>query len=72
MMKIIRRALFALRQRISLVIITFFLILIIGGITLFIRPIIGVADNGDYFRIMSSNDLYYLPIEEDDKILGIF
>ncbi|MFR3912201.1 MAG: hypothetical protein ACLTYB_13815 [Clostridium paraputrificum] len=71
MIKIIRRALFPLRQRISPQLLTFFLILIIGGITLFIRPIIGVADNGDYFRIMSSNNLYHLPIEED-KILGYF
>ncbi|MBS5985136.1 hypothetical protein [Clostridium sp.] len=72
MNKRIRRALFLLRQRISPQLLTFFLILIIGGITLFIRPIIGVADNGDYFRIMSSNDLYHLPVEEEDKILGYF
>ncbi|MFQ9248959.1 MAG: hypothetical protein ACLR3R_16965 [Clostridium paraputrificum] len=72
MNKRIKRALFALGQRISPQLLTFFLILIIGGITLFIRPIIGVADNGDYFRIMSSNDLYHLPIEEDEKILGYF
>lgn len=50
MNKRIKRALFALGQRISPRLLTFFLILIIGGITLFIRPIIGVADNGDYLE----------------------
>ena len=63
---------FRLLKKISPQLLTFILILIIGSFTLFIRPVIGVADNGDYFRIMSSNDLYHLPIEEEDKILGYF
>ena len=62
MNKRIKGALFALRQRISPQLLTFFLILIIGGVTLFIRPIIGVADNGDYFRIMSSNNLCHCAV----------
>ncbi|GAB6169758.1 membrane protein [Clostridium carnis] len=48
------------------------ILLLIGISTLFIKPIIGVADNGDYFRIISQNDLYHLPKDNDDIFLGYF
>lgn len=38
----------------------FFLVIIIGIFTLFIKPIIGMADNGDFYRVISSNGVYEL------------
>ena len=48
------------------------LFLLISIITLFIPPIIGMADNGDYYRIISQNDLYHLPKENEDIFFGYF
>ncbi|AIY82745.1 putative membrane protein [Clostridium baratii str. Sullivan] len=51
------------------------LVILIGSITLFIKPIIGVADNGDFFRIMSQSDLHYLnnnPADENERFLSYF
>lgn len=51
-------------------IVTFIAIWVIGGIILFLRPIIGIADNGQYYKIMNKNDLYYL-LPEEEKV-GFF
>lgn len=51
------------------------LVILIGSITLFIKPIIGVADNGDFFRIMRQSDLHYLnnnPADENERFLSYF
>lgn len=37
---------------------------------LLLRPIIGVADNGDFARIMNSTALYYLSAEPTDRYFG--
>lgn len=39
---------------------------------LFIKPIIGIADNGDFFRIMQPNGLYYFPQSFSDRHFGYF
>ncbi|MGL4876282.1 MAG: hypothetical protein ACRC30_16730 [Clostridium sp.] len=41
-------------------IITVILAALIGINILFVKPIVGMANNGDFFRIMVSNNLYYL------------
>ncbi|BFK79895.1 glycan biosynthesis hexose transferase WsfD [Clostridium baratii] len=51
------------------------LVILIGSMTLFIKPIIGVADNGDFFRIISQNDLHYLnnnPADENERFISYF
>lgn len=53
-------------------VLTVILIGIIGCLTLFVKPIIGMADNGDFYRIISQNDLYSLELDERDKLLGYF
>lgn len=37
---------------------------------LMLRPIIGVADNGDFSRIMGSTGLYYIPSGFDERYFG--
>lgn len=44
------------------------LLIIIGGYALFFEPLIGLADNGDYFRIMAPNDLKH----EEDRDVNVF
>jgi hypothetical protein len=54
--------------------ITFAVILIslICLYTLFKEPVIGVADNGDFYRIISQSGLYHLSNNNDDIFLGYF
>ncbi|AOR23541.1 hypothetical protein [Clostridium taeniosporum] len=47
------------------------LVLIIGILTLFIYPIIGMADNGEFYKVMNRNDVYYLH-KNTDMFLGYF
>ncbi|MDF2668684.1 MAG: hypothetical protein K0R67_990 [Paenibacillus sp.] len=47
-------------------------VLVITIIALFIRPYIGMADNGDYFRILYSNGLYFNAPDYDSQYLGYF
>ncbi len=47
-------------ENLNFPIIAVILAALIGINTLFIKPIVGMANNGDYFRIMVSNNLYYL------------
>lgn len=47
-------------------------ILLIGGVILFINPIIGVADNGDFYRIISQNGVYNLNPNDSNMMFGYF
>ena len=53
------RRLDKLLLKVNFPILAVIFVFFIGSITLFIKPIIGVADNGDFFRIISQNDLHY-------------
>ncbi|WP_208985118.1 glycan biosynthesis hexose transferase WsfD [Maledivibacter halophilus] len=44
------------------------LLIVIGGYALFFQPLIGLADNGDFFRIMAPNDLKH----EEDRDVNVF
>lgn len=59
-------------KKINYPIFTFLLVIIIGSITLFFKPIIGMADNGDFYRIISTNDVYQLNRNDDDLFNGYF
>lgn len=48
------------------------LVLIITVIALFVPPYIGMADNGDYFRVLYSNGLYFNTPDYDSLYLGYF
>lgn len=48
------------------------LFLLISIATLFIPPVIGIADNGEVYKIISENDLYYLSNNEEDIYFGYF
>ncbi len=48
------------------------LIMIIGTFVLFVKPIIGIADNGDFYRIISQNGLYHLSNNDNDIMFGYF
>ena len=45
-------------------------VLIILSVTLMKRPITGVADNGDFARIMNSTGLHHLTAEHEDRYFG--
>lgn len=60
------------KGKINYGILAMVLILVIGGTTLFIRPCIGMADNGDFYRIISQTNLYHLVKERNDMFLGYF
>lgn len=47
-------------KKINFPILTVILAALIGINILFVKPIVGMANNGDFFRIMVSNNLYYL------------
>lgn len=47
-------------------------VLIITVIALFVPPYIGMADNGDYFRVLYSNGLYFNTPDYDSLYLGYF
>lgn len=47
-------------------------VLIITIVALFIRPFIGMADNGDFFRNIYSNGLYFSLPDYDAQYLGYF
>jgi len=48
------------------------LVLVITVIALFVPPYIGMADNGDYFRVLYSNGLYFNHPDYDSMYLGYF
>ncbi|MGO4543343.1 hypothetical protein AB4Z29_00905 [Paenibacillus sp. 2TAB23] len=47
-------------------------VLVITIMALFVPPYIGMADNGDYFRILYSNGLYFNAPDYDSQYLGHF
>ncbi len=51
-------------------IVSAFVVLFILGYILMLRPVIGVADNGDFGRIMGSTGLYYIPSGFDERYFG--
>lgn len=48
------------------------LVVVICSVTLFVRPLVGMADNGDFFRIISQSDMYYLQNNGGHSYLGYF
>ncbi len=58
------------KKRIKLEYIIAASIVIILSVILLRRPIIGVADNGDFARIMNSTGLYYLTDDPDEIYFG--
>ncbi|MGG7096655.1 hypothetical protein [Clostridium sardiniense] len=54
-------------NRVNFPILAVILVLAIGSMTLFIKPLIGMANNGDFFRIISQNDLHYLNNNPEDQ-----
>ncbi|NFT92507.1 hypothetical protein FDF86_08845 [Clostridium botulinum] len=59
-------------DKINYPLIAFFLVLIIGSLTLFIHPIIGMADNGDFYRVMNKSGAYHLNKNSNEIFLGYF
>ncbi len=53
-------------------ILAFVFVIVICSLTLFVRPIVGMADNGDFFRIISQSDMYHLPENKNNGFLGYF
>lgn len=71
-MKFILKKIDKILKRINYPICAFLLVIIIGSITLFFRPIIGMSDNGDFYRIISTNDVYQLNPNDKDLFNGYF
>lgn len=61
-----------IKSKVTPEIIALIIIMIIGIVVLFIDPIIGVADNGDFYRIISQNGLYHLSENDADIMFGYF
>ncbi|NFQ51104.1 hypothetical protein FDG49_16645 [Clostridium botulinum] len=59
-------------DKINYPLLAFFLVLIIGSLTLFIHPIIGMADNGDFYRVINKSGAYHLNKTSNDIFLGYF
>ncbi|NFQ10367.1 hypothetical protein FDG75_12545, partial [Clostridium botulinum] len=59
-------------NKINYSLLAFFLVLIIGILTLFIPPIIGMADNGDFYRVMNKSGAYHLNKNYNEIFLGYF
>ncbi|NFU52066.1 hypothetical protein FDF76_16515 [Clostridium botulinum] len=59
-------------DKINYPLLAFFLVLIIGSLTLFIHPIIGMADNGDFCREINKSGAYHLNKNSNDIFLGYF
>ncbi|NFN35662.1 hypothetical protein FDB51_11115 [Clostridium botulinum] len=59
-------------DKINYPLIAFFLVLIIGSLRLFIHPIIGMADNGDFYRVINKSGAYHLNKNSNEIFLGYF
>lgn len=68
----VKKLLGFIKEKITPEIMVFIFIIMIGSYILFLKPIIGVADNGDFYRIMSQNGLYNLPSNYEDTMFGYF
>lgn len=53
-------------------VVAFLVVIIIGSITLFCEPVIGMADNGDFYREISTNGVYELNPNDNDLYNGYF
>lgn len=58
---------YKLLERINYPILAVILVIVIGSLTLFFKPYVGMANNGDFYRIMINNNLYYPDKEQTDK-----
>ncbi|MGL4571549.1 MAG: hypothetical protein ACRCVJ_10820 [Clostridium sp.] len=61
--------------KVNFPILAVILVMIIGSVTLFVKPIVGMANNGDFYRIISQNDLHYLddnPAHTEDNFFNYF
>lgn len=47
-------------------------VLIITALALFVPPFVGMADNGDYYRILYGNGLYFSQPDYDSRYFGYF
>ncbi|WP_189019767.1 glycan biosynthesis hexose transferase WsfD [Paenibacillus marchantiophytorum] len=47
-------------------------VMLISAVALFMQPYIGMADNGDFFRILYSNGLYFNDPNYNSQYLGFF
>lgn len=47
-------------------------VLIITALALFVPPFVGMADNGDYYRILYGNGIYFNQPDYDSRYLGYF
>lgn len=59
-------------EKIDYSILSVVLFLLISIITLFVSPVVGMADNGDFYRVINSNDLYNLSSNEEENFFGYF
>ncbi|MDP4088974.1 MAG: hypothetical protein Q8930_06845 [Bacillota bacterium] len=59
------------KTRITILLVCLFFAFLIGK-ALFVRPFIGMADNGDFFREMNNSGLYYLTDNFNDRHFGYF
>lgn len=58
--------------RINYPVLALGLVLIIGILTLFVEPVIGMADNGDFYRIINKSGAYHLNKNNNEIFLGYF
>lgn len=61
-----------IKKNINCGILASVLVIFICFLTLFVRPIVGMADNGDFFRIISQSNVYYLQGDNAHSFLGYF
>ncbi|MBD8499303.1 hypothetical protein [Paenibacillus arenosi] len=69
---LVKSKLIALSRYVSPAMLAALGVLFITIIALFVPPYIGMADNGDYFRILYSNGLYFNMPNYDSYYLGYF
>lgn len=59
-------------KKINYPIAGFIAVILIGSITLFCSPAVGMSDNGDFYRVISSNGLYELDANESNSYSAYF
>lgn len=59
-------------KNVNYAILAFISVISICSITLFLRPIIGMGDNGDFFRVISQSNIYYLQHDKNYEYFGYF
>lgn len=61
-----------IKKNINYGLLAFILVIFICTLTLFVKPIVGMADDGDFFRIISQSNLYYLQGKNAQSFEGYF